>query len=199
MDRKKFFKTTCGVGIGSCVGFGLFSDGNLSTTEKQLQGATKSTPVVPIDQRQIQNVLRFVDSSMDESVKKQIFERLGLEHTTKDRYINWINGYKKDIKSFFEMVNTNKDTYWEKLEYNPDLSAIKVTGRLVDKCACPYAQCENPPKSLCNYCCKNYQKQMFEMLLEKKVKVQIDESFLLGGKRCSTTIFVDGKLPLEKI
>jgi hypothetical protein len=40
---------------------------------------------------------------------------------------------------------------------------------------------------------------MFEMLLEKKVKVQIDESFLLGGKRCSTTIFVDGKLQLEKI
>jgi predicted ArsR family transcriptional regulator len=199
MDRKKFCKTTCGLGIGSCVGFGLLSNGNLSATEKLIQEATKSTPVVPTDPRQIRNVLRFVDSSMDESAKKQIFERLGLEHTTNDRYVSWINGYKKDIKSFFEMVNTNKNTYWEKLEYNPDLSAIKVTGRLVDKCACPFAQCENPPKSLCNYCCKNYQTQMFEMLLEKKVKVQIDESFLLGGKRCSTTIFVDGKLQLEKI
>ncbi|MGA2406339.1 MAG: hypothetical protein ABSF81_06265 [Bacteroidales bacterium] len=199
MNRKNFCKTTCGLGIGSCFGFGLLSNSNLSATDKQIQEATKSTPVVPIDQRQIQNVLRFVDSSMDESVKKQIFERLGLEHTTKDRYASWINGYKKDIKSFFDMVNTNKDTYWEKLEYNPDLSAIKVTGRLVDKCACPYAQCENPPKSLCNYCCKSYQKQMFEMLLEKKVNVQIDESFLLGGKRCNTTIFIDGKLPLEKI
>jgi hypothetical protein len=199
MDRKKFCKTTCGLGIGSCVGFGLLSNGSLSAAEKQIQGATKSTPVVPIDQRQIQNVLRFIDSSMHESVKKQIFERLGLEHTTNAKYVSWINGYKKDLKSFFEMVNTNKDTYWEKLEYNPDLSAIKVTGRLVDKCACSYAQCENPPKSLCNYCCKNYQKQMFEMLLEKKAKVQIDESFLLGGKRCSTTIFIDGKLPLEKI
>ncbi len=199
MDRNKFCKTTCGLGIGSCVGFGLLSDGILSATEHQIQEATKSTPVVPIDQRQIQNVLRFVDSSMDESVKRQIFERLGSEHTTKDSYINWINGYKKDIKSFFEMVNTNKDTYWEKLEYNPDLSAIKVTGRIVDKCACPYAQCENPPKSLCNYCCKNYQKEMFEMLLEKKVNVQIDDSFLLGGKRCSTTIFIDGKLPIEKV
>jgi len=40
---------------------------------------------------------------------------------------------------------------------------------------------------------------MFEILLDKKVNVQIDEAFLLGGKRCSTTIFVDGKLPLEKI
>jgi hypothetical protein len=31
---------------------------------------------------------------------------------------------------------------------------------------------------------------MFEMLLEKPVKVYIDEAFLLGDKRCSTTIFV---------
>jgi len=37
------------------------------------------------------------------------------------------------------------------------------------------------------------------MLLEKPVEVRIDDAFLLGGKRCSTTIFVDGKLPLEKI
>ena len=199
MDRYKFCKTTCGLGISSCIGFGSFLNNNLFADEKQIQEVTKSTPVVPADQRQIRNVLKFVDSSMDESAKKQIFERLGLEHTTSDKYISYLNSYKKDIKSFFEMVNTNKDTYWEKLEYNPDLSAIKVTGRLVDKCACPYAQCENPPKSLCNYCCKNFQKQMFEILLEKKVNVQIDEAFLLGDKRCSTTIFVDGKLPLERI
>ena len=172
---------------------------NKSDIEKQVQEATKSTPVVNIDKRQIQNVLRFVDASMDESVKKQIFEKLGSEHTTDDKFISWINTYKKNIKSFFDMVNTNKDTYWEKLEYNPDFSAIKVIGKVVDKCACPYAQCDNPPISLCNYCCKSFQVQMFEMLLEKKVTVQIDDSFLLGGNRCSTTIFVDGKLPLEKI
>jgi hypothetical protein len=199
MDRNKFCKTTCGLGISSCIGFGSFLNSNLFADEKQIQEVTKSTPVVPVDPRQIRNVLRFVDSSMDESVKKQIFERLGLEHTTSDKYLSYLNNYKKDIKSFFDMVNTNKDTYWEKIEYNPDLSAIKITGRLVDKCACPYGQCENPPKSLCNYCCKNFQKQMFEILLEKEVNVQIDEAFLLGDKRCSTTIFVEGKLPLESM
>jgi hypothetical protein len=199
MNRKKFCKTTCGLGIGSCVGFGLLSNGNLSAIVNQVQDATKSTPVVPVDQRQIRNVLRFVDSSMDEPAKRQIFERLGLEHTTNDRYLSWLNPYKKDIKSFFDMVNNHKDTYWEKLEYDPDLAAIKVTGKIVDKCACPYAQCENPPKSLCYYCCKSYQTQMFGILLDKKVTVQIDEAFLLGGKRCSTTIFIDGKLPLERI
>jgi hypothetical protein len=199
MDRKKFFKTTCGLGIVSCFGFDLLSNANSYSAENLNQETTQSIPVVPLDPRQIQNLLRFVDSSQDEAVKKQIFERLGLEHTTNDQYLSYLNKYKKDIKSYFDMVNSNKATYWEKLEYDPDLSAIKVTGRIVDKCVCPFAQCEDPPTSLCNYCCKNFQKAMFEILLDKKVNVQIDEAFLLGGERCSTTVFIDGKLPLQKI
>jgi hypothetical protein len=199
MDRMKFFKTACGVGVGSCVGFGILSKENLFAAAKQNAKLTKGTPIVPVDTRQVQNVLYFIDSSMDESIKKSVFERLGYEHTTDVGFKNWITGYKNNVKSFFDMVNSNKDTYWEKIEYNPETSTIKITGKPVDKCACPFAQRENAPKSLCNYCCKNFQKQMFEMMLDKSVKVQIDESFLLGAKRCSTTIFVDGKLQLENI
>jgi hypothetical protein len=194
MNRNKFFKTTCAAGVGACAGFGLLSEGNLLAAVKQDITPAKGTPVVPVDARQVQNVLNYIDLSMDESIKERVFERLGYEHTTKDSFKNWISKYKSDVKSFFDMVNSNKDTYWEKIEYNPETSAIKITGRLADRCACSYAQCENAPKSLCKYCCKNFQKQMFEMLLDKKVKVQIDESFLLGDKRCSTTVFVEGKL-----
>ena len=198
MDRKDFFKSACGLGICSCIGVGLLSNNSFASV-KQNTIEIKKTPVLPVEPRQIQNVLYHIDSTMDESIKKNIFEQLGYEHTTNDGFKNWINGYKNNIKSFFDMVNSNKDTYWERIEYNPETSTIKVTGKPVDRCACPYAQAANAPKSLCNYCCINFQKNMFEMLLGKSVKVQTDEAFLLGGKRCSTTIFVDGKLPLEKI
>jgi hypothetical protein len=194
MNRMKFFKTACGAGIGSCAAFGLLSKDDLYAADKQDVPLTRSTPVVPVDARQVQNVLSYIDSSMDESVKERVFGRLGYEHTTKDGFKNWIAKNKSDVKTFFDMINSNKDNYWEKIEYNPETSAIKITGRIADKCACSYAQCENAPKSLCKYCCKNFQKQMFEMLLDRTVKVQIDEAFLLGDKRCSTTIFVDGKL-----
>lgn len=201
MDRKKFLKKTCGLGVGSCVGFGLVSNSNLFASDKDDTNETKKTPVVPVDARQIQNVLNYIDSSMDESSKKNIFEKLGHEHTTKDSFIKWINGYKSNLKSFFDYINnhSNPNSDWEKIEYDPDLSIIKITGKPADRCACPYAQAANPPKSLCNYCCKNFQKSMFEMLLEKPVKVNLDESFLLGGKTCSVTIFVEGKMQLEKI
>jgi hypothetical protein len=199
MDRKNFCRTTCGLGIGSCFGFGLFVNDNSPVSEKLLQETPKGTPLVPFDQRQIKNVLCFVDSSMDEAAKKQVFERLGYEHLTNEAYKNRIIGFRKDLKGFFNRVNTNQDTYWERLAYDPVSSEIKLTGKVVDKCACPYAQCEKPPKSLCNYCCRNFQKQFFETLLERPVDVRIDDAFLLGGKRCSTTIFVRGKLALEKI
>jgi hypothetical protein len=85
------------------------------------------------------------------------------------------------------------------MEYDPEKSAISIIGKPADKCACPYAQCKNAPKSLCHYCCKNFQKSMFEILLERPVQVQIDEGFLLCGNRCSTTTFFNVKLAIEKI
>ncbi len=157
----------------------------------------KKTPLVPVDTRQIQNVLSYIDSSIDESVKKSIFKKLGAEHITHEGFKNWIIDNKKDLKGFFDRINSNKDTYWEKIEYNSEASTIKITGKPVDRCACPYAQSENPPLALCIYCCVGFQKAMFEMLLEKSVtKVQIDESYLLGNKRCSSTMYIEGKLRL---
>jgi hypothetical protein len=196
MDRKDFLKSTCGLGICSCAGLSLLTNGKLSAQSNQPE---EKTPLVPVDSRQIQNVLSYIDSSMDESVKKCIFERLGAEHITNKDFKNWILENRKDLQGFFDRINSNNDTYWEKIEYDPEASTIKITGKPVDRCACSYAQHENPPLSLCDYCCKGFQKAMFEMLLEKPVtKVLIDESYLYGGKRCSSTMFIKGKLQLGK-
>lgn len=199
MERKDFLKCACSIGLSSCFGMGLLTNEKLFAEVKQDAKTDKKTPIVPVEPRQVQNVLFYVQENMDEPIKKNIFERLGYEHTTSTGFINWIKGYKNNLKGFFDHYNSNKDSYWEKIEYDPDTSTIKITGKVVDRCACPYAQTDNPPVSLCKYCCINFQKSMFEMLLDKKVTVKTDEAFLLGGKRCSTTIIVDGKLPLGKI
>jgi hypothetical protein len=197
MDRKKFLKCACGLGIGSCAGFGILSKNNLIAAVTPNSNSDKKTPLVPVDTRQIQNVLSYIESSMDESVNKYIFEKLGAEHLTHPEFLKWINENKNDIKGYFDRINSNKDTYWDTIEYDPEASAIKIIGKPVDRCACPYAQSENPPLSLCNHCCVGFQKAMFEMLLDKPVtKVVIDESYLLGGKRCSSTMYIKGRLKL---
>ena len=199
MNRKDFFKKACGMGICSCMGLGLLSKCKVTEpeTEKETIPEDQTTAVVPADARQIQNLLIFVESSIDEPARTTIFERLGAEHLTHPQFAGFINESKKNIKGYFDYINSGQDTYWEKIEYNSDSSTIKITGKPVDKCACAYAQFENPPLSLCNTCCTNFQKVMFEMLLDKTVtKVQTDEAYLLGGKRCSTTLFIDGKLTI---
>jgi hypothetical protein len=197
MDRKEFFKYTCGLGAGSCLGLSLLMNDNALAAEDQKSNDEKNTQLVPADTRQIQNTLSYIESSMDESVTKSIFERLGAEHLTDTGFANWINENKKNIKGYFDHINSNKDTYWEKIEYDPETSTIKITGKPVDRCACPYAQHENPPLALCNYCCIGFQKRMFELLLDLPVtKVVVDESYLLGGKRCSSTLYIEGKLQL---
>jgi len=40
---------------------------------------------------------------------------------------------------------------------------------------------------------------MFEIMLDKPAGVRIDAAYLLGDCRCGRTIFVEGKLSLEKI
>lgn len=198
MDRKEFFKYTCGLGVGFCMGMSPVMGDDILAAADQKSDADKNTPLVPVDARQIQNVLSYIESSMDEPVMKRIFERLGAEHLTHPEFVKWIDENKKNIKGYFDRINSNKDAYWEKIEYTPEASTIKITGKPVDRCACPYAQSENPPLSLCYHCCVGFQKVMFEMLLGKPViKVQIDESFLLGGKRCSSTLYIDGIIKFE--
>lgn len=197
MKRKEFFKKACGMGVCSFMGLGLLSkcSENNPTAEKKSVGT--QTPVESADARQIQNLLTYIESEIDDPAKTSIFERLGAEHLTDPMFAGSINQMKENIKGYFDYVNSGQDKYWEKIEYNSESSTIKITGKPVEKCACAYAQFENPPLSLCNTCCTNFQKTMFEMLLEKTVtKVQVDEAYMLGGNRCSTTLFIDGKLQL---
>lgn len=204
MDRKDFFKKACGMGICSCMGLSLLSRCKITALEtddkstEEKKDPTETTDV-PADARQIQNLLIYVESSVDEPAKTNIFKQLGAEHLTIPEYAAYIKECQKNLKGYFDRVNSGNDKYWEKIEYNPESSTIKVTGKPVVKCVCAYAQHENPPLSLCKICCSNYQKIFFEMLLDKPVtKVQIDEAYLLGGKRCSTTIYIDGTLKIEK-
>jgi hypothetical protein len=65
-----------------------------------------------------------------------------------------------------------------------------LTGRKVTGCACTFANCEDPPRSLRHHCCKAFQEEIFSTLLGRKVEVSIEQAFLLGDERCSTAIHV---------
>ncbi len=140
---------------------------------------------------QVRNLLKFIDGSQSETIKESIFSQLGYECFYVRNLDEWIGQYKEDVRAFLDFVNIEKASkYWEHLEFNEDQSALILTGKRVEGCACAFADCSQPPESLCLYCCKSFQQEMFGSLLGQKVEVEITEAFLLGNDCCSTKIYL---------
>ena len=142
-----------------------------------------------MNQEQIRNILKFIEASQEDTVKEQIFSQLGHECFYARKLDAWIGQYQGDVKAFLDRVNIQKASkYWERLEFNDEHTMLILTGKKVEGCACAFADCPQPPKSLCHYCCKNFQQELFATLLGQKVNVEITEAYLLGDERCSTRI-----------
>jgi len=144
-----------------------------------------------MNQEQVKNTLKFIDASESESVKNSIFSQLGHECFYARKLDEWIQQYRGDVQAFLDRVNIQQASkYLERLEFSEDRAILILTGKKVQGCACAFADCSQPPQSLCHYCCKSFQQELFGMLLGQKVEVTITESYLLGGERCSTIIHI---------
>jgi len=138
---------------------------------------------------QIVNVLKHIDAGQDESIKKEVFGELGRQCFSCRTVKEWVEGFHGDVQAFLDRDNKEgKSPYWQSLVFDEDRSILYLTGREVDKCACVYAECDDPPLSLCAHCCKTFQEQIFGTLFGRVVTVEITESVLLGDTRCSTKI-----------
>ena len=184
MERKTFIKNSCACGLLSL----LPASGFPRQEEKQEQPEKKSTAQA-MNQKQVQEIIKFIDASFDDPVREKVFSQLGYECFYSRNLDNWIGQYTGKVQTFLDWVNVEKKSkYWESLEFNEDRTTLKLTGRKVEGCACSFADCPNPPKSLCHYCCKNFQQQLFGKLLGQKVNVEITKGFLLGDESCDTLI-----------
>ena len=149
----------------------------------------KTRSSIPMNQGQVNNLLIYIDSNLDEATKIELFTQLGHGCFHCRHIVQWVAGFEGDVQKFLDHVNIDHNSkYWESLVFSPDKSRLILTGKEVDGCACSYAEGDDPPLSLCKSCCKSFQLELFSCLLGKPVEVTITESYLLGGKRCSTII-----------
>lgn len=141
---------------------------------------------------QINNVLKFIDASQNENVKKEVFGELGRQCFTCLTVKEWVEGFDGNVQAFLDRVNVeDKSPYWKNLVFNEDRSILYLTGKEVSKCACVYAECDDPPLSLCYHCCKTFQERIFSTLFGCEVRVEITKSYLLGDKSCDTAIYIN--------
>jgi|AMWB02.1.fsa_nt_gi hypothetical protein len=184
MERLTFIKSSCVCGL-----FSLLPDTGFSGQTTDQDQTSKKSAAIDMSPKQVQEILKFIDTSFDDPVREKVFNRLGYECFHSRQMDKWIGRYTGNVQSFLDWVNVEKKSvYWESLEFNEDRSVLKLTGKKVEGCACAFADCPNPPKSLCHFCCKNFQQELFGMLLGQKVNVEITKAFLLGDESCDTLI-----------
>lgn len=143
----------------------------------------------PMNQDQVKSILKFIDATETEATKCTIFSQLGRECFQCSPMPEHVAQFTDDPQVYLDHINVEqKSPFWESLIFSDDKTTLILTGRKVKGCACAFADCDDPPLSLCNYCCKSFQEAYFKALFGRDVEVEITEAFLLGGERCSTRV-----------
>jgi hypothetical protein len=186
MKRRGFLKAGCLGGILAMAGEPKSVAQDVNTP--QPEEAKKN--IFEMNQEQVKKVIKYIDNSQEEAVKKSIFGQLGRQCFYCREVDRWINSFKGDVEAFLDRVNTGKSKSWERLEFNEEKTILTLTGRPGGGCVCAFADITKPPKSLCYYCCKSFREELFGKLLKKKVEVEITQTRLLGNDRCNSLIHI---------
>jgi hypothetical protein len=89
---------------------------------------------------QVKNILKFIDDSQSEPVKQSIFTRLGHDCFFVRNLDRWVESYQGNIQAFLDRINVeHASKYWERLGFDADHTILTLTGRVVEECACAFA------------------------------------------------------------
>jgi len=144
---------------------------------------------IKLNAKQIRNTLKFIHNTQSDDVKQSIFSELGRQCFCMSGTGEHLEKYRGQPGEYLKRVNDDHSViYWESILPGEEENAYILTGVPVDRCVCSLADGKDAPLSLCDYCCKSFQKQLFSTLFDREVDIEITESFLKGDGRCSTLI-----------
>ena len=171
MDRKAFLKSVCGLGVCGC---GL----NLLGAPRPAEAADAP----PEDQRlafaryQVAKLVGFMAANAPAETCAGILEKTGRE-CAKLGHLG--ARFKADPEGYFAAAKKNwgTDFAWDK-----EKGVVTVAVAEGD-CGCPLVDQRLTPAVWCN-CSVGYQKEAFEALFGRPVRVSLEQSKLSGDKRC---------------
>lgn len=183
MKRKDFLKSC--TGMCSCAAFGLLAPGD---AKAQSAAAASENPEAAALGRRLDAVetrfaalIGILNRELDPSTRKRILRGLGSACAA--RYREMFDKYKNDLQGFLA---------YARKEWVEDASFDETTGTIsvVDKspkCVCPLVRQGETPGEFCD-CTLGWQTAAYSAILGKPVEVELVDSILRGGRRCSYRI-----------
>jgi predicted ArsR family transcriptional regulator len=178
MNRIEFLKT-CAGGLCACAAFGV-------PTAAIAESATAEPPK-PEDwrlqfiKRRYAKLLENLEGRVGERTLDEILQQQGrfCASTTE-----MIQKHKGDIDGFIQDITRE---WKQQITYDREQGVITAAGPEVKECFCPLIDGRYTPKSACD-CSLGWTQYAYETVLGKPVQVELKESVLRGGKRCTFII-----------
>lgn len=171
MDRKEFLKSACRLGVCGCAL-------SLLGAPEPLHAGDAAAP----DQRlvftryQLAKMVGFMATDASAEACAGILEKTGRECAKLGRLQL---KFKGDPEGYFAATKENwgTDSSWDKEK------GVITVAVAEGECGCPLVDSQRTPALWCN-CSVGYQKEAFETIFGKPVRVSLKESKLGGSKRC---------------
>lgn len=190
MKRNEFFKT-CGAGICGCGVLGL-----LAPLAARADDTAAPAAAVPVDpellkqqlegaQERFAKLLAIMAEQLDDATRNKILQSLG--NRCSQDYGPFFNKYRGDLQGFLDKIKT---AWVERTDYDEKTGILRVVGKPAP-CACPLVKAGRTPVEFCD-CSRGWTQAAFSTVLGKPVIVEIEESVLRGGSRCSFRIGTKG-------
>jgi hypothetical protein len=178
MDRKQFLRACTG-GLCACA-------------TACLPAAAATEAAQPEDWRwgflrkRYAKLIGMLSETMDEATLSKTLVKLGTFCSAE--YDSMLDKYKGDVEGFAEHVRTTSSG--DIITYDRANGVITMTTDERPDCFCPLNSVKaKTPAAVCN-CSLGWQTHTWERILGKKVRVDLKEAVLRGGKRCTFEIHI---------
>jgi predicted ArsR family transcriptional regulator len=190
MNRNDFIKK-CGAGICGCGVLSL-----LTPLAARAEDSAAPAAAVPADVEQLKQqldgarerfamLLTIMGEQLDNATRNKILQSLGSQCS--QPYAAFFNKHRGDLQSFLDKIKT---AWVERTEYDEKTGILRVIGKPAP-CACPLVKAGRTPVEFCD-CSGGWNQAAFSTVLGRPVTIEIEESVLRGGARCSFRISTKG-------
>ncbi|MBN1781505.1 hypothetical protein JW948_10295 [bacterium] len=178
MKRKEFLNSICLSGACACSASMLLAQDTGSAAENE---KPKEDWRIGFSKTRYTKLMEILQSKLTEEEFSEIIQLLGRACSAS---IGFIQTYAGDPDGYLKEL---KRRWNENSVYDRENGVITVSSEERTECVCPLIDTAKVSHKVCD-CSLGWQKQTFETVLGKKVDVEIKESIIRGGKKCTFEI-----------
>ena len=180
MDRKQFLKG-CACGVCGCVATGAIAPADLLAADAPAAGDWRLGFV----KRRYAKLIEVLSARMDERALSETLHDLGSYCSGSDPRLE---KYRGDFDGYEEHLA--KTASGDTVTFDREKGVITVVSPEREDCFCPLISLQaGTPKEVCD-CSLGWHEHTWQTVLGKKVRVELTESVLRGGKRCAFRVQV---------